>query len=114
VLAEDHLIIGGASGYIAESTDGGTTWFQPPFGSSNAVVGIAGNRWRTVIVTATELFERTALTGNDFKIQSLQGGISLGGNYTDVVMSLEDDFNRFAAVTDGGNVIFGKPFYPNS
>lgn len=114
VLAEDHVIVAGASGYLAESTDGGTTWFQPAFGSSNAVVSVTGNRWRTVVVTASELFERTALNDNDFTLQTLQGGISLAGSYVDVAMNLEDDFNRFAAVTDAGEVVFGKPFYPNA
>lgn len=109
-----ELILGGASGYLSQTRDGGLTFTAVGIGTSAAISSVAGNRWRTIASAGTALFERSALTDNNFEVITLQDGAAVTGDYTRVRMAHGDDFNRWAAVTDDGEVVMGLPFYPNA
>lgn len=114
VFSQDFLAVGGASGFYAESIDGGATFTYPGVPGSDAVNGIAGDKHRQVVVTDTAVCIRDVM--NDFVYTSvtLENGQTVTGNYTDVQMNLENDRNIFVAVTDAAEVVIGTPFYPNA
>lgn len=114
VLYAKTVIVGGASAYLAQSVDGGMTFSSITLPTTSNVSAIAGNAWRTVVGAAGALFERTAVTKGRFQAITLENGTTVSGNITDIAMAPDDDFNRFAAVTDAGQTIMGKPFYPNA
>jgi hypothetical protein len=114
VFNKDHLAVGGAAGYYAESLDGGATWTEPGIPGSAAIVGIAGNEHRAVVATVDGLHKRDLFTDFVFSTITLENGQAVTGNYTSVTMNVDDDFNIFLATTDDGEVVFGKPFYPNA
>jgi len=111
VLGQDHVMVGGAVGYLQESFDGGASWTSVAFTSSAAVTGVAGNCWRTVIVAGAKIYERSILTDQAVKV--LVPNVTITGDYTDLAAA-PGDFNYFAAVTDDGEIVFVAPFYPNS
>lgn len=113
VVGSGELIVGGDAGYLVTSRDSATTFIKLSVGSAN-VVGIAGNQYRLVVAAGNALYERTIMTDNDFRRVTLQNGQTITGNYTHISMAADDDFNRYAAVTTAGEVVFGKPFYPNA
>lgn len=114
VITKNELIVGGAAGYIYQSRDGGLTWTQAGVTTSSAITSIAGNRWRTVVAAGTVLYERIALNDNAFEVIVLQDGATVTGDYTRVRMNVGEDFNRFVAVTDDGEVVLGVGFYPGA
>lgn len=114
VLGENHVMVGGASGYLVESFDSGTSWVTRAIAGSTDVSAIGGDRYRTLVGAGTTLYERSPLTYFDFEAVTLEGGQTVTGNYTDVVSNVDGDFNLVAAVTDDGEVVFGKSFVPNS
>jgi hypothetical protein len=114
VLHKNIVLVGGASGYLAQSNDGGVTFVAKAISTTDAISAIDGNAWRTIVAAGTALFERSALTKNAFSAIVLRDGGSVTGDYTAVRMAPDDDFNRFVAVTDDGEVVFGAPFYPNA
>lgn len=113
VLGRKHIIVGGANGYLAESLDGGDSWDKPAISGTGTIAGIAGNRHRTVIGVGSTLYERSVLTNFDFKPMTLQTGTTVSGNIT-AITNPPNEFNYFLAVTDEGEVIFTKPFYPGA
>jgi len=113
VIGGGELVIGGDSGYLVTSRDSANTFIRLSVGSAN-ITGIAGNQYRLVVAAGNTLYERTIMTDNDFRRINLQNGQTITGNYNHVVMAPDDDFNRYAAVTTSGEVVFGKPFYPNA
>jgi len=116
VLRKDHLVIAGAAGYLAESRDGGVTWAQPNVPTSAAILKVVGTVDRTAFITAANIYQRNPMTNQEFKLVTLESGLTVSGNYTDLVMGRNDfaAFNYFAACTDAGEVVIGTPFYPNA
>lgn len=114
VLSPNHVIVGGAAGYCAESFDGGVTWTEPGVPGSSAITAIAGNCYRTLIGAGTAIYERSVLTNDEFRAVTFEGGVSLTGDITDIKMAPGGDMNYFAASTDDGEIIFAKPPYPNA
>lgn len=114
VLAEDHIAVAGASGFYAESRDGGTTWSKIAVGTTDAITALDGNVHRVVLGATTKLFERTILSNNDFTQITLQDGATVTGNYTAITMGLEGDMNSFIAGTSAGEIVAGRPFYPGA
>jgi hypothetical protein len=114
VLGRNHIIVGGAAGFCAESKDGGSTWTAVDVPGSDAVAAIGGNRLRTLFGAGTALYERSVLTKNAMKAIVLQDGQSITGNITRIVMGLEDNMNQFFVVTDDGEVAVGVGFYPGA
>lgn len=114
VLGENHVIIGGAAGYVAESVDGGATWSQISVAGSTAVYAIGGDRFRTIIAAGTAFYERSFLTDMQFVAGELESGQSITGNIMDVTIGVDNDFNLMALVTDDGEVILGHSYLPNS
>ena len=112
VLGKNHVIVGAAAGYVAESFDGGATFTRLSFTSASAVTGLAGTRYRTLLTAGTKVFERSILTGMQFKEVKPQGSANTGA-FTDLAMA-PGDYNYFAATTDAGEVMFMRPFYPNA
>lgn len=113
VIGKNEVLVGGASGYLAR-TRNGTTWAAASFPASTLISSIDGNRWRYVIGAATVLYEADFLSNYDITAVTLEDGAAITGNVTSVRMARDGDFNRFVAVTDDGEVVFGKPFYPNA
>lgn len=116
VLATDFIAVGGASGYYAESFDGGVTFVQKAVAGSTAITAIAGTKYRTVVSAGTNLYKRDVLSNYDWATIALEGGDTITGVVMDVreVETFDSNFNMFVAVTAAGEVILGKPFYPNA
>lgn len=108
VLTEDNFIVAGAAAYMAETEDGGETFVQIPFPGSASIVALDGNRYRLLAGAGTKVYESSILNRN-----SWTAVYTATGNITDIDMA-EDDFNYFVIVTDGGEVVFAKPPYPNA
>ena len=114
VLGKQNVLVAGAAAYVAESWDGGVTFTVVQLPTTDAVAGMDGNQYRVVIGAGTALYQRDLLTDNMFDLVVLENGETIVGNITDVNMNVFDDFNRFVASTDTGEIITGIPFYPNA
>ncbi len=117
VLGDDHVAVGGAAGYFAESFDGGATFQQKTVAGSTVIGAIGGTTLRTLVGAGTNLYERDILTNMDFKKVVLEDGQAVTGNYTAIATGVDEAlgrFNMFVAVTDDSEVVIGKPFYPGA
>lgn len=114
VRRKNEIVIAGAASYLEQSRDGGVTWAPMGIAGTDDIVGIAGNAWRMVVLTTDNIFEQTALTKYEVTAVALENGATPVGAYTDVIMNVEEDFNRFLITTDSGEVISGIPYVPNS
>lgn len=114
VLGENHIIVGGAAGYVAESVDGGATWVSLAVAGSTAVHAIGGNRFRTIIAAGAAFYERSPLTDMQFIAGTLESGQTITGNIRHVAVGVDDDYNLIAMVTDDGEVVLGHSHLPNS
>lgn len=114
VLDDDYIAVGGASGYYCESDDGMTTSGEVAVGTTDPIMGIDGNLYRTMVGAGEMLFERTIFSDNQFSGVTLQNAAAYAGDIQKVAMAPEGDFNLFIAVSDEGQIIISKPFYPNS
>jgi photosystem II stability/assembly factor-like uncharacterized protein len=113
-LGANNVLVAGAAGYVAETWDAAVTFTAISFPAVTDITAGDGNQYRVVLGATTNLYERTALTMNDFEAIELENAATITGNVTSIRMNHDGDFNRFAAVTDAGEVAFGKPFYPNA
>jgi photosystem II stability/assembly factor-like uncharacterized protein len=117
VLAEDHVAVAGASGYYAESFDGGVTWTEPNVPGSTAITALAGTKYRTMVGAGTSFYERSVLSDYSFNAKALAEGSTITGDVRDIynpVDSVQDSFNYFVAVTDDGEIVVFRPQYPNA
>lgn len=114
VRGDKEIVVGGAAGYLAESHDGGVTFTALAIGTSSAIRGLAGNLYRLLVGAGTGIFEQTALTDMELRSVTLSNGATITGDITNIVMNLEDDFNRYAIITDDGEVVMAVPNYPNA
>lgn len=114
VLGENHVIVGGASGYVAESVDGGASWAQISVAGSTAVHAIGGNRFRTIVAAGTAFYERSPLTDNQFVAGELESGQTISGDIKAIAIGVDGDFNLITLVTDAGEVVLGHSYLPNS
>lgn len=120
VLGEDHIAVAGASNYYAESFDGGVTWVQPSIPGTATVAAVTGTRERAMVAVGTAFSQRSVLTDMNYRAMTLQNGSTITGDITALASPnriLSDDetaFNYFVGVTDDGEVVFFKPFYPNA
>lgn len=114
VLGENHVIVGGAAGYVAESTDAGASWSQISVAGSTAVYAIGGDRFRTIIAAGTAFYERSPLTDMQFVAGELESGQTITGDIQSITVGVDGDFNLIAMVTDDGEVVLGHSFLPNS
>jgi len=111
ILAKDHVAVGGPSGFYAESTNAGATWSQINVGTTDAIGGIAGNIYRTVVGAGTRLFRRDPNDDMEWKVVALENGSTLTGNVNRVRMGQDGDFNFFVAVTSVGEVVTASPYW---
>jgi hypothetical protein len=112
VLAPGQIAIAGASGYYAETFNGGTTWARPPVSTTSDIQSIAGGKYRTILgVSNATILLSDPLTDFVFKPVTVQSG-----TLTNAVRGVAyGDENYFAAVTAAaGEIHFGKPFFPNA
>ena len=115
-----HVSVGGASGFYAESVDGGATWTEPPTtaGGSDVVRAIGGDRVRAAIGAATALAFRDILTSNEYEDKTLEDGATIGGSIWDISSGRDNfnGFNYFAAVTNAANgeIIVCQPPTPQN
>lgn len=116
VLATDFIAVGGAAGYYAESFDGGVTFTQKAVAGSTAITSIAGTKYRTLVSAGSVLYKRDVLSNYDWAVVALEGGDTITGSIREVreVETFDSNFNMFVLVTDAGEVVLGKPFYPNA
>ena len=113
VFGDNHIAVAGASGYYAESFDGGVTWVEPTVPGSTAITAMAGMEHRSLLGVTTSFMERSFLTDLQYETHALENGETITGTVQDIAMA-PDDFNLFAAVTDGGEVVVWKAFFPNA
>lgn len=114
VFGPDHIGIGGASGYYAETLDGGVTWANPAVPGSTAIKGLGGiSHLRAIVATGAALCDRTILSDNAYVVKGLQNGAAITGDYTGLA-STADDQDYAVAITDDGEVVIMKPFAPGS
>lgn len=111
VLAENHVMIGGASGYVAESFNGGATWRSVDFPGTATVSAIAGTVYRQLAGAGTGIYERDPMTDFLFKAKLLEDGVTLTGNVTSIAYDSETGVNYFAVATDDGEILVGTPRY---
>lgn len=114
VRGDKEVVVGGASGYLAESHDSGVTFTELAIGTTSAIRGLAGNLYRLLVGAATAIFEQTVLTDYELRRVTLANGATIAGDITQIVMNRDDDFNRFAIITDDGEVVMAVPNYPNA
>lgn len=114
VLRPDHVVVGGAAGFAAESKDGGAEFVTLDVPGSDAIGSIAGNQYRLIIGAADKLYERSILTDNAVEEITLEYGVALAGDVTRIRMGLDGNMNQFFACTDEGEVVLGRGFYPNA
>lgn len=112
VLGADHIAVGGAGGYYAESLDGGATWTQPIVTTTSAILAISGDRYRSLYGAGTAIARRDILNNMAYKNDSLEDGQVVTGNVTGI--AYDGDPNYFVSVTDAGNVVVSRPYYPNA
>lgn len=113
VMGKDHIAVGGASGYYAESIDGGATWTQPTTPGSGAIAGIAGNDNRSFIGKGLKISQRSVLTDFDYEAMTLEDGASSTGDIMDIQSPPGSNDYAFA-VTDDGEILQVKSFLPNA
>lgn len=119
VFGEDHIAIGGASGYYVESFDGGDTWTQPSFPGTNIVYAIAGNVHRALTASGTVFYVRDVqnkfvFTAATSKIRDGAAvGAAIRGIYSDP-RDKYDGHNYMVAVTANGEVYLFRPLFPNA
>lgn len=114
VLRKNHVVIGGAAGFVAESQNAGVSFTAIDIPGSDDVGGLDGNQYRLVIGAGTKVYERSIYTKNAVAEVALENGQTLTGDITRVRMGLDNNMNQFFLVTDEGEVVLGRGFYPNA
>lgn len=84
VLADDHIIIGGASGHIQEGINASSNpeWAQQISNTTGAVLHFAGNEYRTLFITTTVVKERSTITDMAFEDVEKVAGVAFDDNLT--------------------------------
>jgi hypothetical protein len=113
VLAPDHIAVGGASGYYAESFDGGTTWEEPAVPGTAIIYAIAGTDNQSLLGAGAVFYKRNALTAMGYSAVVLENGATITGDVRGVAKAL-DEFNWFLGVTDDGEIVSFSPMFPNA
>ena len=114
VLGEDHIAVGGASDYYAESMDGGDSWSQPSIPGSAAIYALAGrSRVRSAVGTGSVFADRTILTDNEYRSNTPKNGFTITGNVR-AIASLPGEWDYFLAATDAGEVLLYRPMFPGA
>lgn len=121
-LDSKRVAVGGASGYYAESFDGGVVWYQPAtVAGASTIFSVEGVGFRAILGAATALSQRDPLqtSKNRYKAKTLEDGATVAGNIQGIAKSNEaiGGANYFVAVTDeaaGGNILVLQPFYPDA
>lgn len=115
VFGPEHIAVAGASSYYAESFDGGTTWTSPATGGSGTIFAVDGMSYLRYVVgkAAGVLSERTILSDNNYKVKTVQAGVTITGDYRDI-KHLEGRPDYFVAVTDDGEVVLLKSHAPGA
>jgi hypothetical protein len=111
-MGKNHVFVGGAAGYGAQSRDDGATFSTLTVAGSTAIVSADGTTDRLVVAAGSNLYVRDPLRENAFKVLTVEDGLSISGTYTSVRMGPNRNFNLFAAGTSGGNVVILKDFRP--
>lgn len=112
VLGYKHVALGGATGYYAESLDGGDTWELPAVPGTSTIRRIKGSVLRTVVAAGSVLYARSALSLMEFKSVDVQEGATVTGDISG--LDGAEDHNYFVWCDDDGNVGIVRPFYPGA
>lgn len=84
VLAPDHIIVGGASGTLYESVNAVNSpdWTELMSGTTSAILEIGGVSYRTLFITATNVYERSMITDMQFAAVEKISGVAFDDNLT--------------------------------
>lgn len=112
-LARNHVAVGGASGYYAESLNAGVLWTQPSVTTTSAITALAGSLYNSVYGAGTTLAKRSFLENYRYTNGIFQNGATISGNFVgaDSIRSgsAEDKANHYVLVTSVGEVVIGRP-----
>jgi len=119
VLHEDHIAVGGTTGFYAESWDGGVTWTSPAMGgTTDTIYAIAGDKQRSVVGAGNTVYKRDVLTNFIYEAMTVENGLTTTGDIRTITKALDEyeGFNYFAAVTDAasGELYAIQPYHPNA
>jgi hypothetical protein len=119
VLGDDHVAIGGASGYFAEHRVGtrasaSNQYTQTTLNSGSGTCrSIGGNDLRVMAAVDTKLFERSPLTINDVRLEfaelELDGGAPSGNIMAIEMLTRYNEMNFGVAVTASAEIIYLNP-----
>ena len=119
VLGDDHVAVGGASGYFAEhrtATRASATnkYTESTLNSGSGICrSISGNDLRVMAAVDSKLFERSVLTINDVRLEfaelELDGGAPSGNIMAIEMLTRYNEQNFGVAVTASAEMIYLSP-----
>lgn len=112
VFGEDHIAVGGASGFYAESVDGALTFTSPAVPGATAINSITGTKHRALVGTAAKTYVRDVMTNMEYTLLEVQDGITITGNVVGLAQTDDLNLNHFLAVTADGEVMSDTHFSP--
>jgi len=119
VLEGDHVIFGGASGTVRENakvSDGATFSSVSVAGTTSAIRALGGDKARTLVGAATNVYERSALTGwTKFLAVTKDTGTTIFGNINAGAFGeTEDGVNYAVFVTNSSEVVALTTYLPDA
>lgn len=116
VLAEGHIMFGGAAGLVKESIDNADTFATVSVaGTASAIAAIKGTAHRVLVAAGSNVYERSPLTGMLFSAVPLRFGATYGGAIVALDMApTSNGDNFFVAIDATGDVYVYRPRYPGA
>lgn len=112
VLERNRIQVAGATGFIAESRDGGTTWTALTVaGAAGDVFALEGDQHRALAAVDGVLYGRTILGDLKYAVIDYRYDPTLAGDL--VELTRLEDHNYYAGVMTTGEVILIKPCSPD-
>ncbi|GEM_PF-5248201 len=119
VLGDNHVAVGGASGYFAEHRKATRAAASNQYTQSQINAGsgtiraIAGNDFRVMVGIDTKIFERSLLTLDTIRLEfselAFDGGAPSGNIMALTMLMRYNEPNFGAGVTAGGEIIYINP-----
>lgn len=112
VIDDGHIVIGGAGGFFAESTDDGNSFATGSVaGSSADITALAGERWRLLVGAGSTVYERSILTNMIFEPVDYKAGLSPAGSVVGIDMG--DNGNMYVIAHSSGEIVVYRPDMPD-
>jgi hypothetical protein len=106
-FGKNHIAVGGAGNYYAETVDG-VTWTSPAVPGSAAIFDIEGTAHRSVLATGSRVYVRDVMTGFNYTAVANQNGATFG-TFSGLAMA---EYNHYLAVTATGEAASVTHFSP--